>query len=125
MFRKFNFKFSIMNNLRNRVTLIGNLGSKPEIITFDSGKKLAKVSIATTDRYRNNKGESVEKTYWHRLNIWNGLADVAEKYTDKGSEIAVEGRIVYSSYKDKEGVERQTTEIEVNELLLLGKKRDS
>jgi single-strand DNA-binding protein len=117
--------FSIMNSLRNRVTLIGNLGSKPEIINFDTGKKLAKVSIATTDKYRNAKGETVEKTYWHRLNIWNGLADVAEKYTDKGSEIAIEGRVTYNVYKDKEGVERQSTEIEVNELLLLGKKRSS
>lgn len=114
-----------MNSLRNRVTLIGNLGSKPEIINFDTGKKLAKVNIATTDKYRNAKGETVEKTYWHRLNIWNGLADVAEKYTDKGSEIAIEGRVTYSVYKDKEGVERQSTEIEVNELLLLGKKRSS
>ncbi|MCC5916716.1 MAG: single-stranded DNA-binding protein [Cryomorphaceae bacterium] len=108
-----------MNALKNKVQLIGNLGAKPEIITFDSGKKLAKASLATTEQFKNANGEKVEKTSWHRLNVWGKLADVMEKYTEKGSEILVEGRINYSQYKTKEGEERHSTEIEVQELMLL------
>ena len=120
----FNLKFNIMNAMRNKVQLIGNLGAKAEIKELEGGRKLAKFSLATNERYKNNKGEMVQKTYWHRLNAWGGLADVIEKYTDKGSEIAVEGKLIYNQFKTKEGEERQLTEIEVMDLLLLGKKND-
>lgn len=113
-----------MNAMRNKVQLIGNLGAKAEIKELEGGRKLAKFSLATNERYKNNKGEMVQKTYWHRLNAWGGLADVIEKYTDKGSEIAVEGKLIYNQFKTKEGEERQLTEIEVMDLLLLGKKND-
>lgn len=113
-----------MNNLRNRVQLIGHLGSDPEIINFDNDKKLAKVSIATNDSYMNNKGEKVEDTQWHNLVMWSKTAEIAEKYLKKGMEICVEGRLTSRSWENKEGEKRYSTEIVVNEMLMLGKKKD-
>jgi single-strand DNA-binding protein len=113
-----------MNALRNKVQLIGRLGAKPEIRELDGGKKLAKFRLATNERYKNNKGETVEKTYWHSLNAWGGLAEVIEKYTDKGSEIAVEGKLTYHQYKTREGEEKYFTQIEVSDMLLLDKKNN-
>ena len=112
-----------MNNLRNKVQLIGNLGADPEIKTFDSGKKKVKLSLATSENYKNANGEKVEQTQWHNVIAWGKTADVAEKYLHKGSEIAIEGKIQYRSYEDKKGEKRYITEIMVNELLLLGKKQ--
>jgi single-strand DNA-binding protein len=111
-----------MNNLRNRVQLIGNLGADPEIKIFDSGKKNAKLSLATTDVYNNAKGDKVEQTQWHNLILWGKTADIAEKYLHKGSELAVDGRITYRSYDDKNGEKKYITEIIVNEIVMLGKK---
>jgi len=111
-----------MYSLRNKVQLIGNLGKLPEVKTFDSGKKLVKMSIATNETYTNAKGEKVKETQWHNLVVWGKLADVAEKFLDKGSEVAVEGKLVTKDYLDKEGVKRYTTEIQVNEMVMLGSK---
>lgn len=111
-----------MNQLRNKVMLIGNIGNDPEIRNLDGGKKMARFSLATNERYRSSNGEQKEETQWHNLVIWGKLADVAEKYCAKGGEIAVEGKISNRSWEDKEGVKRYTTEIIVNELLLLGRK---
>jgi len=111
-----------MNALRNKVQLIGNLGSNPEVITLDSGKKLAKFSIATNETYRNAKGEKVTDTQWHNVIAWNKTAEIVEKYLAKGNEIAVEGKLTSRSYEDKEGVKKYITEIIVNELLMLGNK---
>ena len=110
-----------MNTLRNKVQLIGNLGADPEIMTLESGKKLAKLSIATNETYKNSEGEKVTTTQWHQVVAWNKTADIIEKYLMKGSEVAIEGKITYRSYEDKEGVTKYTTEIVCNELLLLGK----
>ncbi len=109
-------------NLRNKVQLIGNLGNDPEIITLDSGKKLAKFSIATNETYKNAQGEKVTDTQWHNLIAWNKTADIIEQYVTKGKEIAIEGKLTSRSYEDKEGVKRYVTEVVVNELLLLGNK---
>ncbi|MDX1277497.1 single-stranded DNA-binding protein [Oceanihabitans sediminis] len=110
-----------MNTLRNKVQLIGNLGNDPEIIQLESGKKLAKFSIATNENYRNAKGEKVTDTQWHNVVAWGKTADIVEKYVAKGKEVAVEGRLTTRSWDDKDGVKRYTTEVVCNELLLLGK----
>lgn len=111
-----------MNKLRNTVQLIGNLGMNPEIKTLESGKKLAKMSIATNDIYKNAKGEKVKDTCWHNLVAWGKTADIVEKLLVKGTEVAIEGKLVNKSYTDKEGNKRFSTEILVNELLILGSK---
>ncbi len=110
-----------MNALRNKVQLIGNLGNDPEIIELDNGKKLAKFSIATNESYRNAQGEVIKDTQWHNVIAWNKTAEIVEKYVTKGKEIAVEGKLTNRSWEDKEGNKRYTTEVVVNELLLLGK----
>ncbi len=109
-------------NLRNKVQLIGNLGNDPEIITLDSGKKLAKFSIATNETYKNAQGEKVTDTQWHNVVAWNKTADIIEQYVTKGKEIAIEGKLTSRSYEDTEGIKRYVTEVVVNELLLLGSK---
>ena len=111
-----------MNTLRNKVQLIGNLGNTPEVITLDSGKKLAKFSIATNESYKNAQGEKVTETQWHNLIAWNNTAEIVEKYLEKGKEIAVEGKLTSRSYDDKEGNKKYITEVVVNELLMLGGK---
>ncbi len=108
-------------SLRNKVTLIGRTGKEVEIVKFDNGK-LAKVSLATTDHYTNALGEKVEETQWHNLVVNGKLAAIMEKYVEKGKEIAVEGKIVYRNYEDKEGVKRFTTDIRVDQLVLLSGK---
>lgn len=111
-----------MNTLRNKVQLIGNLGNDPEIISLESGKKIAKFSIATNDTYKNAQGEKVVDTQWHNVVAWNKTAEIIEKYVEKGKEIAIEGRLTNRSYETKEGEKRYITEIVCNELLLLGGK---
>ena len=111
-----------MSTLRNKVQLIGNLGNNPEIITLDSGKKLAKFTIATNESYKNAQGEKVTDTQWHNLVAWNKTADIAERFLEKGKEIAIEGKLTSRSYDDKDGNKRYVTEVVVNELLLLGNK---
>ena len=109
-------------SLRNRVTLIGYTGKEVEIVNFEKGK-IAKVSLATNDYYTNAKGEKVEETQWHNLVANGKLADIMEKYVQKGKEISVEGKIVYKSYDDKDGNKRFITEIRVDELVLLGTRQ--
>ena len=111
-----------MNALRNKVQLIGHLGAKVALKTLESGKVLGHASIATNESYRNQKGERIKETTWHRLVIWGKNAELLEKYTDKGSEIAVEGKISNRDYSDKDGVKRYVTEIVVNDFLFLGEK---
>jgi single-strand DNA-binding protein len=111
-----------MNTLRNKVQLIGNLGNDPEIITMESGKKLAKFSIATNDTYKNAQGERITDTQWHNVVAWGKTADIIESYVTKGKEVAVEGKLSHRSYDDKDGNKRYTTEVVCNELLLLGSK---
>ena len=111
-----------MNTLRNKVQLIGNLGNDPEIINLESGRKLAKFSIATNETYKNAQGEKVTDTQWHNVVAWNKTADIIEQYVTKGREIAIEGKLVSRSYEDADGVKRYVTEVVVNELLMLGSK---
>lgn len=111
-----------MNALRNKVQLIGRLGMDPEIKALDGGKKLAKMSIATNESYKNVKGELIKETQWHNLIAWGKTAGIIEKFLTKGSEVAIEGKLINHNYTDKEGVKRYVTEIEVSEVLLLGNK---
>ncbi len=111
-----------MYALKNKVQLIGNLGNAPEVKTLDSGKKMARFSVATNENYRNAKGEKVTETQWHNLVAWGKVAEIAEKFLIKGKEVAIEGKLVNRSYSDKDGNKKYITEVVVNELLLLGVK---
>jgi len=110
-----------MNSLRNSVQLIGNLGKDPEVKVFDKSRK-ASFSIATTDKYKNAKGEMVTDTQWHNVVIWGKLADVAGKYLKKGSQVAVEGKLVHRVYEAAKGEKKYYTEVNVNDMVMLGKK---
>lgn len=110
-----------MNAMKNKVQLIGNVGNDPEIKSFDGGKKVANITIATNDSYKNDKGEKVEQTEWHKVVAWGRTADIIEKYVTKGLQIAVEGKLTHRSYDDKNGEKRFITEVVVTEVLLLGK----
>lgn len=111
-----------MYALKNKVQLIGNLGNAPEVKTLESGKKMVRFSVATHESYRNAKGEKVTETLWHNLVAWGKIAEIAEKFLTKGKEIAIEGKLIHRSYNDKEGNKKYVTEVQVNELLLLGAK---
>ena len=111
-----------MSTLRNKVQLIGNLGNDPEIINLDSGKKIAKFSIATNETYKNKEGERVTDTQWHKVVCFGKTAEIIETYVTKGKEVAIEGKLSHRSYDDKEGNKRYTTEVVCNELLMLGSK---
>jgi single-strand DNA-binding protein len=113
-----------MNGIKNKVQLIGNIGNTPEIKTMESGKKMARFSLATSESYRNAKGEKVTETQWHNIVCWGKLAEIVEKYLTKGKEVALEGRLINRSYNDKEGNKKYITEIQANELLLLGTKNE-
>lgn len=108
-----------MNALKNKVQLIGNLGTSPEVKEFDGGKKLAKFALATNETYRNTAGEKVTETQWHNLVAWGKTAEFTEKYLSKGHEIAVEGKLINRSYTDKEGNKRYISEVQINEILII------
>ena len=104
----------------NKVMLIGNVGSDPEIRMTPSGTKMAKLSLATNRTYQDRTGQQQEKTEWHRLTFWARLSDVVEQWVKKGDRIFVEGRIEYSQTQDDQGGTRYWTDINVNEMVLLG-----
>ena len=110
-----------MNAMKNKVQLIGHVGQEPEIKTFGEGKKVANISLATNESYTNSKGEKVEETQWHKVKAWGKVAEIIEKYVTKGKEIAIEGKLTYSDYLDKDGVKRYVTEVVASDVLLLGK----
>lgn len=113
--------FSRMNALRNKVQLIGHLGQDPEIVNLESGNKLAKFSIATSESYKNAQGEKVEDTQWHNIVAWGKTAEIVENYLTKGKQVAVEGKLTHRSYETQNGEKRYITEIRCNELLMLSK----
>lgn len=114
-----------MSNLRNKVQLIGNVGNEPEITNLESGKKVAKFSIATNESYKDSKGEKVTNTQWHNIVAWGKIAEIVEKYVGKGKEVALEGKLTSRSYETKEGEKRYVTEVVVDEILLLGIKGEN
>jgi single-strand DNA-binding protein len=112
-----------MKNLRNSVQLIGNVGTDPELRTFDGGKVKASFAIATHNTYHNSKGEKIDETQWHNLVLWGKLAEIAKELVIKGSEIAIEGRLIHRSYETASKEKRYVTEVNVNELMVLGKRK--
>ena len=114
-----------MYALKNKVQLIGHLGQQPDVRTTETGKKWARFSVATNEVYRNAKGEKVTETQWHNLVAWGKLAEIAEKFLNKGTEVAIEGKLINRSYSDKDGNKKYITEVQVNEVLLLGAKADA
>lgn len=113
-----------MNSIRNKVTLIGRLGKEPEIRTLDGNRKFARFTLATSDDYVNKDGEKVKETQWHNIVVWGGLSEVCEKYLTKGKEIALEGKITYRIWDDKQGVKHYMTEINVSDLLMIGEPKN-
>lgn len=111
-----------MNTLRNKVSLIGRLGAKPELVKFDSGKSLARFSLATNENYKSKTGEWVENTQWHNITVWGKTAEVVSNLLDKGTEVLIEGKLIHKSYESKNGEKRYGTEIEMNDFLLLTPK---
>jgi single-strand DNA-binding protein len=105
-----------MNTVRNFVQLVGNLGRNPEIKSFESGKKVAKFSLATSDFYINKLGEKVQETQWHNIIAWGKMAQLAEDSFEKGREVSIKGKITYKNYEDKNGEKRIFTEIVAEEM---------
>lgn len=114
-----------MNNLKNSVRLIGHIGQTPEVKEFSNGKKLAKFSLAINESYKNNEGERITDTQWHNITVWGRQADIVSKLLKKGSEIAIEGKLSNNNYVDKDGIKRYTTEIVLNEFVLIGAKKEA
>ena len=105
----------------NKVILLGNLGKDPEVKKLETGKSVANFSLATSEVYKNKEGEKVTKTEWHNIVLWSPLAEIAESYLKKGSQLFLEGKISNRSYEDKEGVKKYISEVVGREITLLGK----
>ncbi len=114
-----------MNALKNKVQLIGNLGSNPEVKALDGGNKIAKFTMATNEVYHNKKGEKVTETQWHNIVAWGKTADLVEQLLEKGKQVLVQGKLTNRSYEDKEGNKRYITEIVAQDFLLLTPKEEA
>ncbi|GAB2552179.1 single-stranded DNA-binding protein [Rufibacter soli] len=106
----------------NKVILIGNLGKDPEVRHLEGGVAVARFPLATSETFKDKNGERQERTEWHNIVVWRGLAEVAEKYVKKGQSVYIEGRIRTNSYQDKDGVQRYNTEIVADNMTMLGGK---
>jgi len=113
-----------MNALRNSVRLIGHAGDAPKIIQLESGRKIANFSVATNESYVDNAGNRKSETTWHRLVAYGPVANTAEKYIQKGVEVAIEGKLTNRSWDDKEGQKHYITEIVVNQMMVVGSKSE-
>lgn len=109
----------------NKVILVGNVGADPEVRALESGVKVARIRLATTERYTDRQtNETKEQTEWHTITLWRNLADVADKYVRKGSQLYIEGSLRTREWTDKDNQKRYTTEIVASELKLLGRRSD-
>ncbi len=104
----------------NKVILVGNLGRDPEVRYMPSGDALASFSIATTDSWKDKSGQKQERTEWHRISMFGKLAEIAGEYLKKGSSVYIEGRLQTRKWQDKEGNEKQTTEVVADRMQMLG-----
>ncbi|WP_143961669.1 single-stranded DNA-binding protein [Litoribacter populi] len=109
----------------NSVKLIGRLGAKPEVKTFENNRKVARLSLATNESYKTSKGEFATETNWHNVVVWGKQAETLESNADKGTEVSVEGRMVTRSYNDKDGVKKWITEVIANEVAIVEKKESA
>jgi single-strand DNA-binding protein len=112
------------NKMVNKVVLVGNAGQDPEVRHLDSGVTVANFTLATNETYKDKSGERVTQTEWHRIVLWRGLAEVAEKFVKKGELLYIEGRLRTRSWDDKDGNKRYTTEVFADSLKMLGRKSD-
>ena len=112
-----------MNNLRNNVQLVGNIGKAPEILKFENGKKLAKFSLATKEFFTDSNGEKQTETQWHNLVAWGRQAEIIEQYLKPGQKITIEGKLLNRTYETKSGEKRTRTEIHIQKLLMLMKSK--
>ncbi len=106
----------------NRVILLGNLGKDPESRALENGRTRVTFTVATNDFYKNKEGEKVTTTEWHNIVLWTPLAEIAEKYLNKGKQVYIEGKLTNRSYVDKDGQTKYITEIVGQNLVLLGSK---
>lgn len=113
-----------MNTLRNKVSLIGRLGAQPEVTTFDTGRMLARFTLATNERFKDKEGNWQDNTQWHTINAWGKIAERVKKALNKGQEIILEGKLVHQTYETKTGEKRYGTVIEATEFLLLSQKHE-
>jgi len=109
----------------NKVILIGNLGREPEVRHLESGRAVANFPIATSETYKNREGERVTHTEWHNIVLWTPLAEIAEKYLNKGKQVYIEGRLTTRSYEDKDGNKKYITEVVGQNLTMLGAKPEA
>lgn len=109
----------------NKVTLVGNLGKDPVVRKFDNGRAVAQFSLATNEKYKDKTGNQVTKTEWHNIVMWSPLAEIAERFLKKGTQVYLEGKIESRDYTDKDGIQRRTTEIVVRDMTLLGAPQSS
>ena len=110
----------------NKVILVGNVGMDPEVRALDSGVKVARVRLATTERYTDRQtNETKEQTEWHTVTLWRNLADVADKYVRKGSQLYIEGSLRTREWTDRDNQKRYTTEIVATDMKLLGRRSDA
>ena len=109
----------------NKAILVGNVGKDPEVRHLEGGTSVARFTLATSDSYKNKSGEIVKNTEWHNIVAWRQLAELAEKYIRKGSQIYVEGKITNRQYDDKDGNKRFINEIVADNIRLLGRKEDT
>ncbi|MGB3848938.1 MAG: single-stranded DNA-binding protein [Tunicatimonas sp.] len=108
----------------NKVILVGNLGADPEVRHLESGSKVATISIATSESYTNKSGERVEQTEWHRVELWDRLAELTEQYLSKGRTVYVEGKIRTNTYQDKEGITRYDKRIRATNMTFVGGRNE-
>jgi single-strand DNA-binding protein len=114
--------FLTCNNMAgvNKVILVGNLGKDPEVRHLEGGVSVAHFTLATNDYYKDKQGNRVERTEWHNISAWRGLADMADKYLKKGQQVYIEGKLRTRQYQDKDQQTRYITEIVADEISLLG-----
>lgn len=110
-----------MKNLLNSVRLFGNVGKDPIITQFENGNKVAKWSMATNEKIKNSKGETVDDVQWHNVVAWGNVATVVEKYVTKGTRLSIEGKLHYRRFVNKDGEEKELAEIIVKDVLLVEK----
>ena len=105
----------------NRITIIGNVGKDPETKTLEGGAKVTTFTLATSETWKDKQGNKKEETQWHNIQLWRGLAEVAEQYVKKGTKLLIEGKVTYRSY-EKDGETKYFTEIVGKEMKMLGGK---
>ena len=109
-----------MSSIKNHVQLMGNIGQDPSITNLENGRKVARFSLATNENYKDGKGEKQTDTNWHTIVAWGKTAEIIEKYVGKGKEVGIVGKLKTRTYTTDDGNQRYVTEVEANEILLMG-----